>query len=69
AGAPAEMRRFAESIGGASADLWDDRVGDRHFTGAQWTRPRAVHLSGEAEGARAAALQLDVYRTVRFAPR
>lgn len=69
AGSAAEMRRFSESIGGASADLWDDRVGDRHFTGAQWSRPRAVHLSGEAQGARAAALQLDVYRTVRFAPR
>lgn len=65
-GAPAEMRRFSESVGGASADLWDDRVGNRHFTGAQWARPRAVHLSGEARDARAAALQLDVYRTVRF---
>ncbi len=65
-GASGEMRRFSESIGGASADLWDDRVGERHFTGAQWTRPRAVHLSGEARDARAAALQLDVYRTVRF---
>ena len=65
-GAPGEVRRFSESIGGASADLWDDRVGERHFTGAHWTRPRAVHLSGEARDGRAAALQLDVYRTVRF---
>ncbi|HEX2188497.1 MAG TPA: hypothetical protein VHG51_06335 [Longimicrobiaceae bacterium] len=64
--AAGEVRRFSESIGGASADLWDDRIGDRRFTGAQWTRPRPVHLAGEASGARGAALQLDVYRTVRF---
>lgn len=64
--APGEVRRFSESIGGASADLWHDRVGERHFTGAQWVRPRPVHLSGEARDARTAALQLDVYRTARF---
>lgn len=64
--AAGEVRRFSESIGGASADLWDDRIGERHFTGAQWTRPRPVHLSGEARDGRASALQLDVYRTVRF---
>ncbi|HEX7239263.1 MAG TPA: hypothetical protein VF263_03275 [Longimicrobiaceae bacterium] len=63
---PGELRRFPESIGGASADLWDDRAGRRHFTGAEWARPRRVHLYGEAEGAAAAAVQLDVYRTVRF---
>ncbi|HEV2150436.1 MAG TPA: hypothetical protein VGR37_23755, partial [Longimicrobiaceae bacterium] len=68
-GPPGEMRRFPESIGGASADLWHDRIGERHFTGAQWTRPRQVHLSGEARDARTAALQLAAYRTVRFAPR
>jgi hypothetical protein len=65
-GAPGEVRRFAESIGGAPAEMWHDRIGERHFTGAQWARPRPVHLHGEAGDARAAALQLAVYRTVRF---
>ena len=64
--AAGEVRRFSESIGGAAAELWDDRIGERHYTGAQWTRPRRVHLAGEARDGSAAALQLDVYRTVRF---
>ncbi|HEX2095331.1 MAG TPA: hypothetical protein VHG28_23245 [Longimicrobiaceae bacterium] len=61
-----ETRRFSEVIDGSPAELWSNRYGEKRFTGAEWTRPRPVHFTGESESAATAALQLDVYRTVRF---
>lgn len=61
-----ESRRSAETIGGYVADVWSNRFEGTHYTGAVWTMPARVHITGEAKSSVEADLQLAVYRTVRF---
>lgn len=63
---PGRVSRFTEVIGGRRAQLWNNEFDGKHFTGATWTQP-ALYLEGEASDAGAARLQLEIYRTVRFA--
>jgi hypothetical protein len=64
--APGRVRQFSETIDGVTADLWDNEFDGVSYTGARWSTPRAVHVSGESRDVRNAALQLQIYRTVRF---
>lgn len=68
-GPQGQVRNFAEPIGGATADLWDNEFEGVNYTGAKWSSPQAVHISGESRDTRTAAVQLQVYRTVRFTQR
>lgn len=57
--------RAAERLGGL--DLWiADARGEREHTAVDWTRPAAILVGGEAEGASAAALALP-HQRVRIA--
>lgn len=62
---PRTGRRFRETIDGRVAELWILESGVVR-TNATWTSPR-VHISGEARTRELGMLQLDIYRTVRFA--
>jgi hypothetical protein len=66
---PGTVRRFVEVIGGRSAEMWDNQFGSSFYTGVILEEPRRVHISGEAQDRTTAALQLAVYRTVRFSAR
>jgi hypothetical protein len=59
-------RRSAETIGGYVADVWSNQFEGTHYTGAVWTVPARVHITGESKSRVDADLQLAVYRTVRF---
>ncbi|MGQ0814179.1 MAG: hypothetical protein ACT4O1_06905 [Gemmatimonadota bacterium] len=60
-------RRFSEMIGGYNAELWSNQFEGMSYTGAIWRAPKTIHITGEARDRITAILQLDVYRTVRFA--
>jgi len=47
-------------------DLWIIDLGGEVLTGAQWTMPRRIHMTGEASSQRQAERQLEVYRTARI---
>jgi hypothetical protein len=61
-----QSNRFTEVIGGSVADLWDNRVDGKHYTGAKWARP-SMYVAGESRDAGTSRIHLQVYRTVRFA--
>jgi hypothetical protein len=63
---PGRVRTFSEVIGGTPADLWDNEFEGVHYTGAKWSTPRPVYVTGESRDDRSASIQLQVYRTVRF---
>lgn len=65
---PGHSSRVTETIGGVSVDLWIIDLGGEILTGAQWTVPRRIHMTGEASSQRQAERQLDVYRTARINP-
>ncbi len=58
-------KRRSEAIDGQSARIFDTDCSGGHHTGASWSE-LAIYLRGEAEDARSASLQWQVYRTVRF---
>jgi hypothetical protein len=60
-----ELRRFPAVIDGLQAHVWRNRFGSEYYTGVQWDSA-AVWLVGEARDARAADVELVMYRTVRF---
>jgi hypothetical protein len=62
---PGQVRRFTETIDNRTAQLWDNEINGRHYTGATWSRP-TVFFDGESADAATARVQLAVYRTVRF---
>ena len=62
---PGQVRRFTETIDNRTAQLWDNEINGRHYTGVAWSRP-TVFFDGEAADAATARVQLAVYRTVRF---
>jgi hypothetical protein len=64
---PGTVRRFADVIGGRSAEIWDNQFEGKSYTGVILEEPRRMHISGEAEDRSTAALQLAIYRTIRFA--
>ena len=57
--------RYTESIDGRRAELRDFDCGDSRETGAEWRSP-AIFFLGEAQDPAAAAVELQLYRTVRF---
>ena len=59
------QNRFAETIGGAVAELWDNELDGRFYTGAQWRTPQ-IYLVGQSGDMSARDRQLEIYRTVRF---
>lgn len=61
-----QVNRFSEVIGGRMAELHDNRFDGEHFTGATWNSP-ALFLRGKSRDAGSARIQLQVFRTVRFA--
>ena len=63
--AQCNTERRVEQIGGQTAALYDAECDGQHHTGAQW-ETLGIYLQGEAGGAFAATLQLQIYRTVRF---
>lgn len=63
-----DIRRFSETIGGREAELWENRFGTSYYTGAKFSRPK-VYLVGGASDRGAANLEIEIYRTVRFATR
>lgn len=63
---PGRFNHFPETIGGSVAEVWDNEIDGRFYTGAQWERPERIHLAGEATDARVRNIQLEIYRTVRF---
>lgn len=65
---PRSSRRFFETIDGREAELWLLDAGGEVRTAVTWTSPR-LHISGEARTRELGMLQLDIYRTVRFAER
>lgn len=60
-----DVQRFSESIGGRPAQLWRNRFGAKYYTGAEWSSA-STWLTGTAQDAADAALQIAIYRTVRF---
>jgi hypothetical protein len=64
---PGNVRRFVEVIGSHSAEVWDNQFEGKSYTGVILEEPMRIHISGEAQDRGIAALQLAVYRTVRFA--
>ncbi len=64
---PRTGRRITETIGGREAELWMLDTGGGVRTDATWRRPY-LRISGEARTRELGMLQLDIYRTVRFAP-
>jgi hypothetical protein len=63
---PGRQNRFAEAIGGSVAELWDNELEGKFYTGAQWQTPARIYLMGQSGDLRARDLQLEIYRTVRF---
>jgi hypothetical protein len=61
----ADTRRFSESIGGADADLYENRVGLDYYTGATWDS-MSIYFQGEAHDRSTAELEVTIFRTVRF---
>lgn len=59
-------RNLSETVDGKRAEMWQTTADGTYSTGARWEQPR-VYLTGRAQNARAARLQLGIYRTVRFA--
>ncbi len=57
--------RRSEAIGGQAATIYDLACNGRHMTGAVW-REAGVWFQGDAEDERTAALELMVFRTLRF---
>ena len=53
----------AENIGGQPANVYDTDCHSVHLTGATWS---GLYFQGEAADRETAALELQVYRTVRF---
>jgi hypothetical protein len=66
---PGTTRRFVEVIGGRSAEMWDNQFEGKSYTGVILEEPIRIHISGEAQDRSTAALQLAIYRTIRFAAR
>ncbi|HKP74605.1 MAG TPA: hypothetical protein VJT67_03635 [Longimicrobiaceae bacterium] len=62
---PGRQNRFAETIGGSVAELWDNELEGRFYTGAQWRTPQ-VYLVGQSGDMSVRDRQLEIYRTVRF---
>jgi len=58
-------RDYVGRVDRSRAGMQDFRCPDRHYTFAQFMDP-PVHLEGQAQSARAAAVELAIYRTVRF---
>jgi hypothetical protein len=63
---PGNVQRATETIGGHPAQVWNNRFENTSYTGATWTTPKRVFLIGETQDPAAAAVHLQVYRTVRF---
>jgi hypothetical protein len=62
---PGNQNRLSETIAGVSVDLWVTEIGGEIFTGAQWTEPQRVYMTGEASSQVQAQRQLNVFRTGR----
>ncbi|NUQ21313.1 MAG: hypothetical protein HOQ09_10175 [Gemmatimonadaceae bacterium] len=62
---PPVSHRTTETIGGATATLWDTEFQGAHYTGANWEQP-TIHFEGRAGGPRNAERQWAIYRTVHF---
>jgi hypothetical protein len=58
--------RLDESVGGLPATLQDYHCNAHHVTEASWSA-LALHFFGATDDASTARLQLQIYRTVRFA--
>jgi len=63
---PGHSTRTTETIGGVPVDLWIIDLGGEILTGAQWTMPSRIHMTGEASSRRQAERQLEIVRTVRM---
>jgi hypothetical protein len=63
---PGNVQRATETIDGHPAQVWNNRFENTSYTGATWTTPRRVFVIGETQDPAAAAVHLQVYRTVRF---
>jgi hypothetical protein len=59
-------RTFSEIVNGTTAEFWTQSSNGTFNSGATWTAP-AMYFTGTANGDAMIALQLNVYRTVRFA--
>lgn len=66
---PGRQRRFTESIGGGLAELWDNELQGTHYTGAEWRSPTSAYIYGQSTSLSVRDKQLEVYRTMRFAPK
>jgi hypothetical protein len=63
---PGRSSRFSETIGGHVAELWDNELEGRFYTGAKWQSPAPIYLEGQSTNLRGRDRQLEIYRTVRF---
>jgi len=61
-----EGRALAETIGGVDARLARVSYAGRYATAAMWPTLKLL-MVGRSEGSSAAALELEIYRSVRFA--
>lgn len=59
--------RFPETIGGRQADVWRQMGVGRLATGVSFAQAPLFSIIGEAAGDEQVAVQLAVFRTVRFA--
>ena len=64
---PCQVDRNNENVGGAAASVYSNECQGMFQTGAVWSRPQ-VYMQGEASTPSAAAMELSIYRTVRFDP-
>ena len=63
---PVYSNRITEVIGGVSVDLWIRDAGGQILTGAQWTTPSLMNMTGEASSRRNAELHWTIFRTARI---
>jgi hypothetical protein len=65
---PSGSDLWPEAIGGRDAQIRRNRSGSTYYTEARWESPR-VWLTGETGKADVADLEVQIFRTVRFASR
>jgi hypothetical protein len=63
---PLRTERFPETIGGRQADVWRQTGVGRLQTGVSFAQAPLFSIIGEAAGDEQVAVQLAVFRTVRF---
>ncbi len=63
---PVRTERLPEMIGGRQAEVWRQMGVGRLQTGVSFTQSPQFFITGEAAGDEQVALQLAVFRTVRF---